>query len=150
MTKFYILCLLFLPLFSLAEPNQDFNDIRAFIEAQKVNQTSNLNQQVIILIDQSKIPSESIFNLYGPELMLVGPEQTYHDCQANICKAYERNFFRQLGEIRFERHSSYSSEIQIWRIAILAQVLRIWESDPKGQHLQLLKNEIKITNVIFQ
>ena len=75
---------------------------------------------------------------------------TYHDCQANICKAYEQNFFRQLGEIRFERHSSYSSEIQIWRIAILAQVLRIWESDPKGQHLQLLKNEIKITNVIFQ
>ena len=99
----YLLVLsVLLPLSSFAAPADDFLEVRAFIEAQVQKHDSELNDSLRLFSTSAKLPVESHFNLYGANLMVTGPQQTYHDCANNNCKYYERNFFKQYAEFRYE------------------------------------------------
>lgn len=127
--------------------NSDTKKIRAELERQARDPNSPLQKKVAELIAIGKLPANSRLELAGADLLQKGNEQIHHDCNAGTCRAYERNFFRQISDIRWNNQDG--SQGKYWVIGIYCSVLRVWNSDAEGIHLDLLKEEIAVNSVIF-
>lgn len=146
-----IICFIISTLFSTfafsEEPTSDLQKVRNILEAQIQIKDSELNKSIQSLVTLNKIPATSEFTLYGSDFLQIGNKQSLNECQQENCIAYERNFFRQISEIRWTRQGGPGSEIRIWGVRIYVYVFRVWKSDSEGNHLELLKEETRVSNV---
>jgi hypothetical protein len=125
----------------------DYQKVRSTLESEVIIKNSELNRGLQSLMSCSQIPSDSHFTLFSAKFLEPGNKQTFHECQQDICRAYERNFFHQFSEIRWT--SPNQNEIRIWIVGITVSIYRVWNSDSEGSHLELINEEIHIPTINF-
>lgn len=145
MKTFLLLVLVTLSFSSIAQT--DFDKVRAEIELQAQSPDSELNRHITSLKTQGGLPHNSFLVLADSRLLQKGNEQKLHECTEEGCFYYERNFFRQISDLRWVNDSQ--TELKAWLIGIYVHVFRIWNSNPEGEVLDLKREEINIDTVTF-
>lgn len=140
-----VIALLFLTSIS-GIAQSDTQKVRIFFENEFQDRNSDLHRLIKDLMRLSSIPMTSELTLFGPEMFYQTENQKYHECSEGGCKAYQRTFFAQVGEIRHTQTHAGTS-IRVWLFSASAYVMKVWKSNPQGDHLSLIKEEIAIANV---
>lgn len=123
-------------------------DIVQFLQEQSLP-GGELEKKVESFKDITKLPKQSAFTLWNENLLFNTSQQRYHECATGSCVLYERDWFSQLAELRFEQRSGSSHSVFAWPLKISTCIYRKWQSDEFENKIQLLKEEIQLHDLSF-